>query len=75
MSSRRWTPTDDYYEILGLSQNGTENEIKVAYRRLSLIVHPDRNNWSFIPKAREIAEILNNANETLMDKTKRREYD
>ena len=33
----------NFYEILGVGENSDENEIKKAYRNLSLKYHPDRN--------------------------------
>ena len=41
----------NFYEILGVNENSTDNEIKKAYRSLSLKYHPDRNSS---PEANEI---------------------
>jgi molecular chaperone DnaJ len=63
----------DYYEILGLSRNATEDEIKKAYRRLALQYHPDRNpgDREAEDKFKEAAE----AYEVLRDPQKRELYD
>ena len=36
-------PEHDYYQILGITQQNSLHEIKVAYRRCALIQHPDKN--------------------------------
>jgi molecular chaperone DnaJ len=63
----------DYYEVLGVHRNGSEAEIKKAFRRLALKYHPDRNAGDKDAEARfkEIAE----AYEVLSDPAKRARYD
>lgn len=59
----------DYYEILGVSRDASEEEIKRAYRRLAQKYHPDRGGDE--AKFKEI----NEAYEVLSDKEKRAQYD
>lgn len=63
----------NFYEILGLSQNATEDEIKKAYRKLAKEYHPDRHpdDATAEAKFKEIGE----AYEVLKDEEKRRKYD
>ena len=65
--------TKDYYKILGVSQNCTEQELKSAYRKLARKFHPDvaGNSSEVVSKFKEI----NEAYEVLSDKVKRAEYD
>ncbi|XP_073336556.1 dnaJ homolog subfamily B member 9-like [Pagrus major] len=62
----------DYYDILGVTKDATERQIKKAFHKLALKYHPDRNKGPDAEaKFREIAE----AYETLSDDKRRREYD
>ena len=63
----------DYYEVLGIAREASEEEIKKAYRSLAMQYHPDRNpdNPEAEQKFKEAAE----AYEILRDKEKREMYD
>ncbi len=60
------------YEILGLNPSATKDDIKIAYRKLVRIYHPDVNQTK---EAETYFKMLNNAVETLLDDTKRLQYD
>lgn len=63
----------DYYQILGVSKNATQEEIKSAFRKLAMKYHPDKNpgNKEAEAKFKEI----NEAYEVLSDPQKRKLYD
>ena len=63
----------DYYELLGINKNATEDEIKKSYRKLAVKYHPDKNpgNKTAEEKFKEISE----AYEVLSDSEKRSKYD
>jgi DnaJ homolog subfamily B member 12 len=63
----------DYYEILGLTKGRcTDDEIKKAYKKTSLKVHPDKNRY---PKADEAFKKVNQAFVCLSNPDKRAIYD
>lgn len=63
----------DYYKLLDISKNASEDEIKKAYKKMALKYHPDRNQGSeeSSKKFKEISEAF----EVLSDKQKRTIYD
>ncbi len=63
----------DYYQILGVDRNATEEEIKRAYRRLAMKYHPDRCSGD--KEAEEKFKEINEAYEVLSDPEKRARYD
>ena len=63
----------DYYEILGVNRDATEDEIKKSYRKLAMKHHPDRNPDN--PKAEESFKEAKEAYEVLSDDHKRAAYD
>ena len=63
----------DYYQVLGLERNASEEEIRRAYKRLALKYHPDRNPSN--PKANEQMKEINEAYAVLIDPIKRERYD
>ncbi len=67
MSNKR-----DYYEVLGVSKQASEEQIKKAYRKLALKYHPDRNKS---PDAEEKFKEVSEAYAVLSDNEKRMQYD
>lgn len=62
----------DYYKILGVSKDATEDEIKKAYRKMALKYHPDKNKS---PGAEEKFKEIAEAYDVLSDKQKREVFD
>lgn len=63
----------DYYKILGISKDATQEDIKKAYRKLARKYHPDLNKNN--PNAQEKFQEINEANEVLSNPEKRKRYD
>jgi len=65
--------TENYYNILGVSENATKEEIKKAYRGLQMKFHPDKNPGN--QESIKMTQKINEAYETLGDEEKKSEYD
>jgi len=66
-------PRKNYYEVLGVSEKATQDEIRKAFRRMAKKHHPDVNQGDKNAEAR--FKDVNEANEVLGDRKKREEYD
>lgn len=64
----------DYYEVLGINKNATDDELKRAYRKMAKKYHPDANMDNKEQAEKNFKEV-NEAYETLSDKQKRNMYD
>jgi len=63
----------DYYKVLGVSKNATQDEIKKAYRKLAKKYHPDKNKGN--KEAEEKFKAIGEAHTVLSDPEKRKKYD
>ncbi|MGI0141263.1 MAG: DnaJ domain-containing protein [Candidatus Micrarchaeales archaeon] len=64
--------TKDYYEVLGVAKNASEEQVKKAYRELVIKYHPDKNKD---PKAQARMQEINEAYAVLGNAQKRQQYD
>jgi DnaJ-class molecular chaperone len=64
---------DNYYEILGVNENASQEEIKKNFRKLSMKWHPDKNPGNH--DAEEKFKCISQAYDILSDKDKKKEYD
>ncbi|QDK38064.1 J domain-containing protein [Bdellovibrio sp. NC01] len=74
---RIMNPNSSFYDILGVSKNATDDEIKTAYRKLLKVYHPDRYQQDPVKSkaATEVLKKVNIARDTLADPMARRQYD
>ena len=63
-------PKKNYYEILGVSEDASPDEIKKAFRKLAMKLHPDKKWWN-----KEKFQEVNEANQVLGDAQKKQQYD
>ncbi|NDE57148.1 MAG: molecular chaperone DnaJ, partial [Gammaproteobacteria bacterium] len=64
---------EDYYQLLGVARNASDDEIKKSFRRLAMKYHPDRNQDN--AEAEEQFKKIKEANDILSDPKKRAAYD
>jgi molecular chaperone DnaJ len=64
--------SEDYYDILGVSKNASDEEIKKAYRKMAIKYHPDKNPDD--KKAEEMFKKVTEAYDVLSDSEKRKVY-
>ena len=67
-------PITNYYDVLGVSQNADDKEIKSAYMKLSLKHHPDRNPDN-VEESTRLFQQINEAYDTLKDNGLRKKHD
>ena len=65
----------DFYEVLGVAKNASEEEIKKAYRKLAMKFHPDRHQGDDAKEAEGKFKEVKEAYEMLSDAQKRAAYD
>ena len=64
---------EDYYKVLGVEESASQDEIRKAYRKLSLLHHPDKNPGN--TEAEEKFKNINEAYQAIGSEDERRKYD
>lgn len=65
----------DYYEVLGVERNASQDDLRKAYRKLAMEWHPDRHQGDSKETAEAKFKQISEANEVLSDPEKRKRYD
>ncbi|SCU96142.1 LAFA_0G04544g1_1 [Lachancea sp. 'fantastica'] len=71
VGQEEWLDQTTYYSVLGLTTDASEAEIKKAYRKIAIAIHPDKNKSN---GAAEIFKLVSHAQSVLADKQKRQDY-
>lgn len=66
---------DDHYSILGVARNATAKQLSAAYKKLSMIYHPERPENQNNEVSQKMYRRINDAFQTLSDPFKRKQYD
>ncbi|XP_034943612.1 dnaJ homolog subfamily C member 9 [Chelonus insularis] len=74
-SCEKYFGTRNFYEVLKISKNADEKQVKKAYHKLSLLVHPDRVDEKTKEEATEKFKVLSFIHSVLSDNDKRKIYD
>ncbi|RNF11826.1 DnaJ chaperone protein [Trypanosoma rangeli] len=65
----------NYYDILGVTRDATEQQIRQKYKRKALELHPDRAGRNQTPEEMELFKVMTKAQEVLCDAEERAKYD
>ncbi|CUS24683.1 LAQU0S18e01904g1_1 [Lachancea quebecensis] len=71
VSEEIWVDETTHYSVLGLKSDASESQIKKAYRKIAMAIHPDKNKSA---SAAEMFKLVSHAQSILIDKELRRSY-